>query len=322
MRTLLITDLHFSEKPRGLLGAQVSALSYILLNEKYDEVVIMGDLMMHRKPSPTVLLALKEVVDLCQKGNHPLTIIRGNHDSETKADDGVTALSLLDYHAKVVTHTWYDPKTKRAFIPHYENEERIKKDLQTVPGGYTVFGHFGYHGALNSAGDADFNLRVSDFTNPSFLGHVHRYVKRENVTVLGTPYTTNFGETDKESYYAILDDDEVVLKSLKSGPRHLLFDYEELHENLDFINDSKWFTMLRVLVDKDSGPIPYSELNVAFLDIKWKPCFDEDQLSNYQPNRSLFTLNEAIIEDYVDSSITSLSKEDIMEGYSLIKNED
>ena len=80
--------------------------------------------------------------------------------------------------------------------------------------------------------------------------------------------------------------------------------------------------MLRVLVAKDSGPIPYEELNVPFLDIKWKPCFDEDQLSAYTPSRNLFTLNDVIIEDYVDSSHTTISKEDIMEGYNLIKNED
>ena len=322
MRTLLITDLHFADKPRGLLAAQKKSVLNLLTFEEYDDIIMMGDLMMNRKPSPSVLLALKDVVDYCADSKKPLTIIRGNHDSETKANDGTTALSMFDYHAKVVTQTWYDHKTKRAFIPHYEDDERIKLDLAAVPKKYCVFGHFGYRGALNSAGDADFDLKLSDFPNTSFLGHVHRYVKRKNVTILGTPYTTNFGEWDKASYYAILDKDTVELKTLSEGPRHILLDYKDLHDNLDFINESSWFTMLRVLVDKDSGPIPYEELNVPFLDIKWKPSFDEDELSTYTPDRRLFTLNEIIIEDYVDSSNTSLSKEDIMGGYKLIKNED
>ena len=296
MKTLLVTDLHFVDKPRGLLEAQKACIK--------------------------VLLALKEVIDYASRFSK-VTIIRGNHDSENKSDDGVTALSLFaNDKVNVITQTWYDHKTKRAFIPHYEDEERIKMDLSAVPVGYTVFGHFGYRGALNSAGDADFDLRLSDFRNRSFLGHVHGFIQRKDVTVLGTPYTTNFGETTKQSYYAIMEGSRVTYKPPSSGPRHILLDHSELLENLDFINDPSWFTMLRVLVDKDSEPIPYSKLNVAFLDIKWKPCFDGEKLSNYAPNRTLFTLNEVIIEDYVDSSITTLSKEDIMEGYSLIKSED
>ena len=82
------------------------------------------------------------------------------------------------------------------YIPHYENQETIKKALDEVPEGYFVFGHFGYRGCLNSAGDADFSLRLSDFRNPSLLGHIHRHVQKDNVTILGTPYTTNFGECE------------------------------------------------------------------------------------------------------------------------------
>jgi hypothetical protein len=55
------------------------------------------------------------------------------------------------------------------FIPHYENEETIKKDLSLYPDGYIIFGHFGHNGVLNSAGDADFNLSLSDFSNPTIL---------------------------------------------------------------------------------------------------------------------------------------------------------
>jgi predicted phosphodiesterase len=322
MKTLVITDLHFMDKPRGLLKAQKDCIIKIIKHEDPDEVIILGDLMMHRKPSPSVLLALKSVVDFLQEKKIITIILRGNHDSETKADDGVTALSLYTYHAKVITQTWFDHKTKRAFIPHYENEERIKEDLQAIPKGYTMFGHFGYYGSLNSVGDADFTLNLSDFRTPSLLGHIHRFSQKENVTVLGTQYTTNFGECDKESCYAILRDGSVEFKPVTFGPRHLLFDYSELLENVEFINDPAWFTMLRVMIGKDSGSIPYDKLNVSFLDIKWKPSFDEDEVNSYSPQRSLFNLNEVIIEDYVDSVATELEKEDIMEGYKLIRDED
>ena len=322
MRTLLITDLHFTPTPVGLLEAQRNCILRLLEEEEYEDVIIMGDLMMHRNPTPSVLLALKSVVDWCMKHSKPLTILRGNHDSETKADDGVTALSLFDYHAKVITKTWFDPTTKRAFIPHYENEEHIKKDLDSVPNGYTMFGHFGYRGSLNSAGDADFNLSLSDFRTTSYLGHVHGYVSKEKVTILGTPYSTNFGETLKENFYGILSEDGLELKTLNYGPRHLIYNVKNLNQNLEEINNPHYFTMLRVLIDSDHTPIPYEDLKVAHIDTKYTPTFDEEKLSSYVPERDLFAINEMIIQDYINEANTTLPKELLMQGYRLLLDED
>jgi len=336
MKTLLITDLHFTDKPPGLLTAQKDCILTILRTEKYDDVIIMGDLMMNRKPSPSVLLALKEVVD-CASSKGSVTIIRGNHDSENKSDDGVTALSLFEkpttqdslpdprnrgHRVKIVTKTWYDHRTNRAFIPHNENDDNIKMDLSAVPIGYTVFGHFGYRGALNSAGDGDFDLRLSDFRNTSFLGHVHGFVQKKNVTVLGTPYTTNFGEVNKQSYYAILEGTRVTFKPLTHGPRHLIFPAKRLEDNLEFINDPSWYTMLRVTVDADHHPIPYDKLKVPHLDVKYTPVFNEEDLSSYEPDRDLFSINEMIIEDYVDGANSTIPKETLMNGYRSLKDED
>jgi DNA repair exonuclease SbcCD nuclease subunit len=50
---------------------------------------------MHRKPSPSELLAFKKILSRCSMVRSDVVVLRGNHDSETKADDGVTALSLL-----------------------------------------------------------------------------------------------------------------------------------------------------------------------------------------------------------------------------------
>ena len=325
MKTLLLTDLHFHNKPAGLLDAQKECIKSIVRDENPDEVIIMGDLMMHRKPSPTVLLALKDVLEYMSSiYSCRVKILRGNHDSETRSDNGVTALSVFDgSNIEVITHTKVEDHSKRVYIPHYEDEEIIRNFLESVPSGYTVFGHFGYHGCLNSVGDADFTIKLDSFRSPSFLGHIHRFSQNNNVTILGTQYTTNFGECEKTSVYGVLrDGTNVEYTQPTTGPRHLVYDYAELEDNLDFINDPDWFTLLRVLIGSDSEPIPYDKLKVGFLDIKWKPSFDEDMVSSYSPGRSLFTLNEIIIEDYVDSCDTSLSKDKIMEGYKLISDED
>ena len=62
MRTLLITDLHLNSKIPGLLDSQVSCFHKILKDENPDDVIIMGDVFMHRKPTPSELLSFKEIL--------------------------------------------------------------------------------------------------------------------------------------------------------------------------------------------------------------------------------------------------------------------
>ena len=331
MRTLLITDLHLNSKTTGLLGAQKQAVKDVVKKEKPDEVIIMGDVFMHRKPSPSELLAFSDILAYITKLNSAdVVVLRGNHDSETKADDGVTALSVFDCpRIKIITHTKIEEHSKRVYIPHYENEQIIIDTLEMVPKGYTVFGHFGYDGCLNSAGDADFGLSLRHFNAPTYLGHIHGFCQRQGglpkahatVTCLGTPYTTNYGEAFKDNFYAILEGDKVEFKQPTSGPRHLVYSAKDVEDNLDTINAPDYFTFLRVVRDSDHASIPYDKIKVAHLDIKYSPVFNEEELSTYQPERDLFSINDVIIEDYVNDANSTISKDTLMEGYRLLKDE-
>ena len=328
MRTLLITDLHLNSKIPGLLDTQVKCFKKIVKDEKPSDVIIMGDIFMHRKPSPSELLAFKEILSCIE--NQDTVVLRGNHDSETKADDGVTALSVFEnINVNVVTQTFTDKQKKRIFIPHYENEEHIIYQLEMAPEGYTIFGHFGYAGCLNSVGDADFSLGLRHFGNTTYLGHIHGFLQGQGglretsstVTCLGTPYTTNFGEAFKECFYAILDGDRVEYKQPLCGPRHVVYKAQELEDNLDSINDPRFTTFLRVIVDIDHFPIPYEKLNVHSIDVKYSPVFNEEEISSYQPERDLFAINEMIISDYVDQANSTIPAETLMEGYRLLQDE-
>ena len=340
VKTLIIGDLHFDNKPFGLLKAQKECIKEIILtNKNVDHIIFLGDLMMHRKPFPSVLLALKEVID-CASSRAMVTIIRGNHDSENKSDDGVTALSLFEKsaaqellpdsrnrsnHVRVVTQTLYDHRAKMVFIPHYEDEERIKKDLSEVPRDYTVFGHFGYCGSLNSAGDNDFSLALHDFRNPTVLGHIHRHHRGEAVTLLGTPYTTNFGEAGKDCYYGVLDENGLEKIPTKGGPRHLVVDYDNVEDNLDWINDdgNSYFTLLRINIstineDQDRIADLCDKLKVGSIEVKYKPLLDEKE--EFETDGRVFTtaLNDELIDFYINSSKTKINKEDLLSGLKLI----
>lgn len=330
MPALIIGDLHFDSKTRGMMEAQKQAVLKIATDHKdeCDQVIFLGDLMMHRHPKPSVMLALKDLMNhLTEKLGYEVHILRGNHDSETKADDGVTALSLLENDlVNVYTQTTTNQQHRWYFIPHYEDEERIKQDLRDAPRGYYVFGHFGYKGVLNSAGDADFNLRLSDFSNPTILGHIHKATKEGLVTVLGTPYTTNFGESHKDCFYGILRNQDLEVFSCEYGPKHLSLDYDSVQDNLEWLNsDSEpWdFTLLRVNIstideDQDSLAKLKDSLEVAYLDVKYKPLLDEKEEFITDDRIVTNILDGDLLDHYINSSNTSINKDSLLEGLNLV----
>ena len=327
MKTLVIGDLHFEDKPVGLLAAQKKAVLQICRdNNNCSKVIFLGDLMMHRNPRPAVLLALKEVMDEVSRTKQ-VFILRGNHDSVNKSDDGVTALTLLESDMiKVITHTYIDNLNKWVFIPHYEDEQKIKKELTSAPEGYTVFGHFGYYGVLNSAGDADFSLSISDFKNPTILGHIHKEGRNGSVSVLGTPYSTNFGEAGKDCFYGVLDENRLDKLPSRWGPRHLVIDYDNVEDNLDWINDEgngTYFTLLRIninTIDEDQDRIAdlCDKLKVGSIEVKYKPLLDDKEEFETDGREFTTALNDELIDYYINSSKTKINKEDLLSGLKLI----
>lgn len=335
MKTLVITDLHLSNKIRGLLDSQIECLSKIFKSEKPHYIIIMGDVFMSRKPSPTVLLGLKKLLDRFKKKSS-FTIIRGNHDSETKADDGITALSVFDeVLVDVITHTDTDHFLKRAYIPHYENEQHIIDALRDVPKGYRVFGHFGFSGSLNSVGDCDFTIPLCEFRSTCMLGHIHYFHERTldlegeeiTLTCLGTPYTTNFNEAGKGNFYAILedDDDTVTYKEVTHGPSHIVVNYDKIEESADLLNNPEYFKMVRVYVSKlsdtDNHLIAKDLLGmfpIDCLEVKYKPIFDVEYENYYNPKENPFDLTRDVLEEYVRTSAVELDKDKILRGLDLI----
>jgi DNA repair exonuclease SbcCD nuclease subunit len=322
MHTLVIGDLHFEDKPRGLMKAQAAAVKQICVDGLHcgcEKVIFLGDLMMHRNPRPSVLLALKELLDDIVILGYEVHILRGNHDSATKADDGVTALSLFENkNVHVYTHYHEDHENEWVFIPHYEDEQRIKEYLDNAPRGYTVFGHFGYHGVLNSAGDADFNLSISDFKNPTILGHIHKAGRNGNVSVLGTPYTTNFGEDGKDCFYGIISKGNVQKIPSTKGPRHFVIDYDKVEENLDWLNSGD-FNLIRVNIGTlDEGMHKIAEtvqsIDAPFVEVKYKPLLDDKEVFIPDERTVTSVMSDDLIEHYINSSNTKINKKDLLDG--------
>lgn len=351
--TLIIGDLHLRDDIPGYLESQCEFVKNTILEFKKDElhsvsntVIFLGDVFDKRNPSVKVMLALKklldEITDTYNDGKFGVFvhIIRGNHDSVSKADDGLTALSLFE-QPRVTVHTDFYSNEKDedtlAIIPHYENEETIKKHLSSIKYKTTaVFGHFGYHGSLNSAGDNDFRIPLECFNNLTFLGHIHHYSTKDNVVVVGTPYTTSFQEAGKPNYVVYCKNTLTRRRRRYSweavpavgGPKHHVCKLEDLPSlKLDSAN----FNLVRVMVNplkegtemdliatiKEKYPL------INWVDIRFDTVanYKKEEQSYYRPERELFNINEAIIEDYIDSSPTQLNKEDLLSGLKEL-NED
>jgi len=330
MRTLILGDIHVSNRDEVLREAQIACLAKIFNEANPDEVVQLGDFLDFRKPSPEALLAAKSIIDFWQE-KAKVTIIRGNHCASTKADDGVTALSVFESEkVDIITDLDVDHQMERVYIPHYENEKLITNALHKCPKGYTVFGHFGYYGCLNSVGDFDFNININSFRNNTVLGHIHRFNERsfncdgeeKSVLILGTPYTTNFGESGKQNYYAILENGKITIHEIQHGPRHLTISNKDVPSNIELINDVNYCTYLRIFLEPGEAQVNFEGIKAHSIDVKYSQAFDEEMVSSYEPSRDLFRLNDVIIEDYLESANSSISTEKLLEGYNLLKYED
>lgn len=330
MQTLVIGDLHLDDKYKSLLDEQLLTVDKIISKEDPHELILLGDLFMHRTPSPRVFVRLKQYITKWSE-RCVIHMLRGNHDSANKSDDGLTALEVYRDEGKVYIWNDFGVYNDKYFIPHYENEESIRDCLAQCPSDAKVFGHFGYGGCAHYISESDSIVALSDFQCPTYLGHIHNFKQNGLVTLLGTPYTTNFGEAGAKGYYLILHEPSVgasreEYKEVSFGPRHLVCTLEEVKSKLDYINDPNWFTMLRITLypEESAYDIP-KELSVNHVDVKVSSSFETgDMISKYKPTRDLFAINEQIINDYVDMCDVSptLTKERLLDGLELLKQEE
>lgn len=339
MKTLVIGDTHFENKYEGYLDAQRRCIENIVAKEKPTVVVFLGDIFQFRKPDPETLLEFDKLLKNIESTLSVVEVfvIRGNHDSSTKGDNLITALSLFDRsRIKVITSTRYVADYDFLFIPHYEEEMIIMshlnqfKKMNLITNNTVVFGHFGFEGCLNTAGEEDFKLTPEMFDTQTIIGHIHKPNKINNITVLGTPYSTSFQEVDYQHQYAIIDRNRnITLHPITHGPRYLAFPLEALEANKEFINDSQHFTILRVLLSKLDGfdtldlrKKLLDEYKVKFVDMKYLPFIDDkqDQSSYYTPE-TLTELTDDIIDKYISEQKTSIPEADLRKGLELLKNE-
>lgn len=333
-RIVILTDLHLrADYLPGYLERQVETLTRLVNKKPPDSVVINGDVFHRRNPKGAELLAFRQLLEGLHTKN--IYINRGNHDTIAKDGSTETTLSLFSDIATVITET----QTIRIggedfdFIPHYEDEEIIIDHLGRTNN--HVFGHFGFDGcAANGSFLYDSHIKKSHLKGKErrfvFLGHIHKpKIYDKCIYVLGTQYSTSFGEANAQKYIheVIIRDKavEVVRKPIKHGIRHVTTTLNYLEKDSKKYDFNSFYTILRIKMDTlDEGS--EKELIDALLQehkVKHLEIVFDDVLPKYEASHvdydSILTINDKIVEEYIDNSNTIFSKPDLMKALEEIK---
>ena len=339
-KCLVIGDTHYDTKCEGYLENQIESTIRIVEGGKPTHVVFLGDIFHHRKPTPEVIVAVHKMFQKLSliPSLKLMYVLRGNHDSQNRNDDGLTALETLCYpgsKVRLVQQTIVDTDLNFLLIPHYEDDEKIKEHLSRGVDEHTVaFGHFSYCPEHLGIRGFDSDLKLKDFQCRTILGHIHKYVEDEHVTILGTPWSTNYGEADNEHFVGVMEENSHGWGPLNKfkvtcGPRFYEAPYDALDAMKDEISDPNYFTLLRVTLDKFSDDPPsllradiLNKFKVAHVDLRFQPVYDDtlnDRLSGYDPNVPLTVIDADIIKKYIAEQSSTIPHELLENGLDLIK---
>lgn len=331
-RVVLLTDLHLrSDYVPGYLECQLTTLTRLVNQKPTDVVVINGDIFHKRNPRGAELLAFRRLLESfkCSK----IYINRGNHDTVAKDGSTDTTLSLYGDIATVFAEvgTAHIGSVDFDFIPHFEDEREIVRAVKSSKNHF--FGHFGYDGCVaNGNYKYDSYLKAHHFNKDTlhFLGHIHKPQQHKSTYILGTQYSTSFGEANAQKYLheLIIRDGtvEVVKKPIDFGIRHVVSRIDELPLLSSRLRFDSFFTILRLKLDyldssteqalRDDVLAKYSinHLEFAFDDIL--PKFD----SSYNPKSDVFSIDDDVITKYLNEADTVFTTKELLGALSEIQN--
>ena len=332
-RIVILTDLHLrADYLPGYLEEQIKTLTRLVNRKPPDSVVINGDVFHRRNPKGAELLAFRRLLEGLHTKN--IYINRGNHDTIAKDGSTATTLSLFSDIATVITDTTtiriHD--TDFDFIPHYEDESIIIDHLKKTNN--HVFGHFGFDGCVaNGAYLYESYVKKSHLKGNGrhvFLGHIHKpKIYDKTIFILGTQYSTSFGEANAQKYVheIILRSGtlEVIRKPINHGIRHITATLDTLEDMAKKFNFDAFYTILRIKLDTlDEGT--ERDLTEAVLKrhkVKHLEVVFEDVLPKYEASHvdydDLLSVDDKIIEEYIDNARTIFSKSELLAALEDIK---
>jgi DNA repair exonuclease SbcCD nuclease subunit len=333
-RVVILTDIHLrSDYVPKFLDTQVKTLKKLVNTKPPDSVVIAGDIFHKRNPGGEELLAFGKLLDGLKCND--IYVLRGNHDTIHKDGRSASTLSLFADKAKIIidTETIKIGSVVFDFIPHYEDEEKIIREVKKSKN--HIFGHFGFDGCVsNGSYTLEGKLKKWHFPKKKkvFLGHIHKPKTYDNIRIMGTAYSNTFGEANTQKYVTELflrdGEMEILHKPINFGIRHIQCGIDELPSKAKRLKDDNFFTLLRVSLDRLDEYVErqlqekiIADYKVAHLEVVFQDVLPKFT-SSYTPDAKLISLDDSVINEYLDSRDSVFSKEDLLETLHKIRDED
>lgn len=331
-RIVILTDLHLrSDYLPGYLEEQVSTLTRLVNRKPPDSVVINGDIFHRRNPKGEELLAFRKLLQGLHTKN--IYINRGNHDTIAKDGSTETTLSLFSDLATVIseTTTIHIGNQDFDFIPHYEDDNKIIEALEKTNN--HVFGHFGFDGCVsNGAFEYESYIKKQHFGKNRyvFLGHIHKpKIYDERIYVLGTQYSTSFGEANCQKYIheIVMYDDkmEIVRKPIDFGIRHVVSTMETIDVDSSRFNFAGFYTILRLKLDtlnegseRELVKTLLTNNKVKHVEVSFEDVMPKCEPS-YVKQDTVLSVDDKIIGEYIDNSNSIFTKADLIKALEEIK---
>lgn len=256
-RVMLISDTHARKNKTDEFLINWREAVSVAKKENVGTILFGGD-MFYSTANQTldVLMAVREVIEMCYKNNIDLIAIYGNHDIVNRESelsylhvfDGLMGFKVLPYFNfktdnYIVSCVGYVQETsKDVFVEKLNNLKNETKDYDTA----YAFVHEGINGALSGNVDENKELPVHIFDNYDtvFAGHYHNRASFDNIQYIGSSRQFNFGEDEEKGYTIINEDGSHFFVKNEANKRFIT------HE-IDFARLQKYLATLSENVNLD-----------------------------------------------------------------------
>lgn len=347
---LVFGDLHLKAWNDDYIQAQVNCVLKTLekhIEKSTNRIIFLGDIFEDRKPDPKTIKYAYNLFDAIEKkGNCYCHVIRGNHDTDCKSNDPKVFTSVLEIFDKSFGRFHYVNECSATgelvnglnlgLVAHFEDESIIISHMEKLKqaGCNLLFGHFGFDGCLNRE-LYDFTIPTDTFFCRTVLGHIHKHSQysftNAKVTLLGTPYSTSWHDKNNAYYIATYNKDlqDFEYHQTELGVKHLILDYNDISQ---FITNFQTFAYeyycIRVMLDPLSEDKSFEDLaklkelsSKLLITTRFKPILASDSVSTLA-NTAIETLDEDIIQEYLEETKSQLPREKLLEVLDEIRRED
>lgn len=254
---LVFSDLHVSAKTFDrCMQALAEVRRCATLNSVVD-VLCLGDFWDARNIlSVRHLHHLLNEFQIWEAEGLKLTIIPGNHD-QVSIDGQIHGVRVFEQFSNItiVTDPIFDEKRKLAFLPWRENQDDQSELFDSVPEGYTIFGHAEAPGASANTGKrmgGRFSADVFSTVRAVYLGHFHKRQKIDhNCWYIGNPYEKDFGEMGDPKGCALVSEGylEPMWLDFEEFPKHWRLVYPDDQEKFE---DPAEIDIVEIYVSRES----------------------------------------------------------------------